>query len=457
MGSSRGGGLFSKAVGGLVLERLGIRADDLIGALPVIPQQLLDPTIVPKKAYFYEHDDRGDDDGWDGGFRGGFRGRGFRGRGFQRGFQRGFRGRSDFGRGGRGERRRDFEPKTSASAEEIDERIARREALKSQNAEKEKMDLDQEDEERDDRGNRVARDIFVSGRWLNRGVGMRGRGMVGRGNPNMDFKGGYYPSRVPSRDKWEHDMYEKVEKEGTEGADEEDNADETALENIAEGIEIHEGGLDVQDASAFEEKNLEEEVKPDNSSDKPENSRDKPDKPRDKSDNSRDKPDNSKEKPDNSRDKPDKSRDSAGRGRDRQERKERSDQRRGNRDDRRPSERSRSGGRGRDSDRRDRDKDRRRGDDGKRRERRSDDVSSTSKTSGAERKSVPEKRHHSPDSTKTETNLANDAASIDTTKEKLDSSIPPPPSKWEKEEGTVNSGNDAKLPEEPVAFVTSSV
>jgi hypothetical protein len=73
MGSSRGGGLFSKAVGGLVLERLGIRADDLIGALPVIPQQLLDPTIVPKKAYFYEHDDRGDDDGWDGGFRGGFR------------------------------------------------------------------------------------------------------------------------------------------------------------------------------------------------------------------------------------------------------------------------------------------------------------------------------------------------------------------------------------------------
>ena len=62
--------MFSKAVGGLVLERLGIRADHLIGAaLNNLPPHVIDPTIVPKKSYFYEHDDRGDED-WGGGFRG---------------------------------------------------------------------------------------------------------------------------------------------------------------------------------------------------------------------------------------------------------------------------------------------------------------------------------------------------------------------------------------------------
>ena len=50
----RGGGLFSKAVGGLVLERLGIRADHLIGAaLNNLPPHVLDPTIVPKKSYMF--------------------------------------------------------------------------------------------------------------------------------------------------------------------------------------------------------------------------------------------------------------------------------------------------------------------------------------------------------------------------------------------------------------------
>ena len=69
----RGGGLFSKAVGGLVLERLGIRPDDLLGAALNLPAHVIDPTIVPKKAYFYEHDDRGEDDDW--GFRSTFLGR----------------------------------------------------------------------------------------------------------------------------------------------------------------------------------------------------------------------------------------------------------------------------------------------------------------------------------------------------------------------------------------------
>ena len=64
-GGGRGGGLFSKAVGGLVLERLGIRAENLLGAaLNNLPPHIVDPTIVPKKAYFYEHDDRGEDDDW---------------------------------------------------------------------------------------------------------------------------------------------------------------------------------------------------------------------------------------------------------------------------------------------------------------------------------------------------------------------------------------------------------
>ena len=69
----RGGGLFSKAVGGLVLERLGIRAENILGAaLNNLPPHIIDPTIVPKKAYFYEHDDRGEDD-WGGNFRGMFK------------------------------------------------------------------------------------------------------------------------------------------------------------------------------------------------------------------------------------------------------------------------------------------------------------------------------------------------------------------------------------------------
>ena len=66
----------------------------------------------------------------------------------------------------------------------------------------------------------------------------------------------YQPSRVPSRDKWQHDMFEKEEqeaKEGEGGAADEEDADQ-ALEDIEENIEINEGGLDVQDASAFEEK-----------------------------------------------------------------------------------------------------------------------------------------------------------------------------------------------------------
>ena len=58
-------------------------------------------------------------------------------------------------------------------------------------------------------------------------------------------------------DKWQHDMFGKEDEEAkqAEGGEDEEEADQH-LEDIEENIEINEGGLDVQDASAFEEKEL---------------------------------------------------------------------------------------------------------------------------------------------------------------------------------------------------------
>merc|ERR1712087_125168 len=152
-----------------VLERLGIRAENLLGAaLNNLPPHIIDPTIVPKKSYFYEHDDRGEDDDW-----GDFRGR--RGRGFRcgRGMNRGFRGGRFDNRGGEG--------------------------------------MGNEDE------------------GFNRDFG-RGRG---RGDYNNSF-GGYQPSRVPSRDKWQHDMFEKEEQEA-EGGEGEEGTNGDAVDQPLEG------------------------------------------------------------------------------------------------------------------------------------------------------------------------------------------------------------------------------
>ena len=71
----------------------------------------------------------------------------------------------------------------------------------------------------------------------------------------------YQPSRVPSRDKWQHDMFEKEEQEANqaEGGEGEEEQAGRQLDDIEENIEINEGGLDVQDASAFEEKEAKNE------------------------------------------------------------------------------------------------------------------------------------------------------------------------------------------------------
>ena len=57
--------------------------------------------------------------------------------------------------------------------------------------------------------------------------------------------------------KWEHDMFDKEDDEAkqADGGEDQEEADKH-LEDIEENIEINEGGLDVQDASAFEEKEL---------------------------------------------------------------------------------------------------------------------------------------------------------------------------------------------------------
>jgi len=376
------GGLFSKAVGGLVLQRLGIRQDDLMAAIGELPPHLIDPTIVPKKSYFYEHDDRGEEESFDnrrGRGRGGFRG----GRGFNRGFRGGYRGNFDNrdnrdfdnrdirrdDRGDRGSRReKDDKP---ATAEEIDERIARREALRTRGNNDEDM------------GEGIGRrDVYVQGRdgrgrWMDRG---RGRGR-GRGDYNSNFRGynnnGYQPSRVPSRDKWQHDMFDKIDKDPqAEGAEVDENG--KGLDAIDENIEIAEGGLDVQDASALDTSALETQDK--NGDDARANRGDQEDRTerRDRSDRRRD----------------DKREDREGRSReDRRERRDRSGR-----------------------DRSDRDKDRRRTDD-RRKERRSD-------ADGKE-----EKRHHSPDTT--QTGEAEDNGS----KSASEPSVSVPPSKWDKEDG----------------------
>lgn len=56
-------------------------------------------------------------------------------------------------------------------------------------------------------------------------------------------------------------MFEKEEQEADQGEGQMEGAEENALDDIEENIEINEGGLDVQDASAFEEKEQEAKVK----------------------------------------------------------------------------------------------------------------------------------------------------------------------------------------------------